>query len=94
MPNRFINPLLFLVATATHRELARQIQYLKAENEVLRARLPEHIRTTPAERAKLLKFGKPLGEAIKALITIVSPQTFARWMREEYKQLRPRPLRR
>ncbi len=51
MPTRFINPLLLLLVTANRGHLAKQIQYLKAENEVLRARLPKHIRTTPAERA-------------------------------------------
>ncbi len=74
--------------------MAKQIQYLKAENEVLRARLPEHIRTTPAERAKLLIFGKPLGASIKDVITIVHPRTFARWVAREAGLVQPRPLRR
>ncbi len=94
MPSRFINPLLLLLVTASRGHLAKQIQYLKAENEVLRARLPEHIRTTPAERAKLLKFGKPLGSAIQDLITIVHPRTFARWVARESGQIQPRSLRR
>jgi len=94
MPTRFINPLLLLLVTASRAHLAKQIQYLKAENEVLRARLPEHIRTSPAERAKLLKFGKPLGASIKDVITIVHPRTFARWVAKEAGQIQPRPLRR
>ncbi len=94
MPTRFINPLLLLLVTASRAHLAKQIQYLKAENEVLRARLPEHIRTTPAERAKLLKFGKPLGASIKEIISIVHPRTFARWVARESGRLQPRPLRR
>lgn len=89
-----LNPYLpvTLLTRATYVELTGQIQYLKTENEVLRARLPQHIRTTPAERTKLLKFGKVLRPAIKDLITIVSPQTFARWVREEAKYLMPRPI--
>jgi hypothetical protein len=94
MPTRFINPLLLLLVSASRGHLAKQIQYLKAENEVLRARLPEHIRTTPAERAKLLKFGKPLGSAIQDVISIVHPRTFARWVAKEAGQIQPRPLRR
>lgn len=35
-----------------------------------------------------------MGSAIKDLITIVSPQTFARWVREEAKHLKPKPVRR
>jgi hypothetical protein len=65
MPTRFTSPPLLLLVTASGGHLARQIQYFKAENEVLRARLPEHIRTTPAERAKPLKFVRPLGSAIQ-----------------------------
>ena len=72
-----------MLANATDRELARQIQYLKAENRILRAKLPQRITITAAERQRLLKYGKPLGQAIRALITIVSPCTFARWLSRE-----------
>jgi putative transposase len=81
MPNP-VQSLLILLAHATDRQLARQVQYLKNENRVLRARLPERIMTTPAERSRLLKYGRPLGPAINQLITIVVPGTFHRWVRE------------
>ena len=87
MPNP-VQRLLILLAQATDRELARQVQYLKNENRVLRARLPEHIMTTPAERARLLKYGRPVGPAINQLITIVVPGTFHRWVREAKGQKR------
>jgi putative transposase len=72
-----------MLANATDRELARQVQYLKAENRILRDKLPNRITVTAAERQRLLKHGKPLGQAIRALITIVSPRTFARWLNGE-----------
>lgn len=50
---------------------------------MLRTRLGKQIRLTPGERARLLKLGRPLGRAIRALITIVTPITFARWLRED-----------
>jgi putative transposase len=87
MPNP-VQRLLILLAHATDRELARQVQYLKNENRVLRARLPKHIMTTPAERARLLKYGRPVGLAINQLITIVVPGTFHRWVREAKGQKR------
>lgn len=71
------------LATATDWELARQIQYLKVENRILRDKLPKRITVTALERQRLLKFGKPLGAAIRALITIVSPCTFTRWLNGE-----------
>jgi putative transposase len=87
MPNA-VQSLLILLAHATDRELARQVQYLKNENRVLRARLPEKINTTPAERSRLLKYGRPVGAAINQLITIVVPSTFHRWVRESKGQKR------
>ena len=73
--------LMVLLARATDRELARQIQFLKAENVILRTRLPKRIITTSGERRRLVKLGKPLGPAIKNPITIVKSDTFARWVR-------------
>ncbi|QDU39645.1 Integrase core domain protein [Maioricimonas rarisocia] len=77
---RLIHRLLVLIATATDRELAQALQYLKVENRILRDRLPKAIRVTPAERRQLLRFGTPLGTAISDLITIVTPRTFRRWV--------------
>ena len=37
---RIIRPLLFLLARTIQMELVQQIQRLKAENEILRFRLP------------------------------------------------------
>jgi len=82
---RFFQPLLLLLAQATDKQLAGYLQYLKTENRILRSRLPKRITVTPAERTRLLKVGRPLGRAIKDLITIVSPRTFARWVSQEKK---------
>jgi len=76
------NSLLLVIAGATQRELARQIRYLKVENEVLRSKLPQRITVTPKERQRLLKFGTKLGKAIRSFVTIVAPSTFLRWIRE------------
>lgn len=76
---RLFHPLLKVLAYASHRELATQIQYLKAENEILRSKLPKQVHVTPAERARLVKLGLKVGSAIRELITIVSPRTFTRW---------------
>ena len=54
------------------------VEYPKAENRILRDRLPDKIAVTPREKRRLLKFGAPLGAAIRELITIVHPRTFFR----------------
>jgi putative transposase len=58
--------LMLLLAKATDRELARMVSYLKEENRILRARLPERINVTPKERQRLLRFGRKLGKACPA----------------------------
>lgn len=73
--NRLFHPLLALIASATDRDLARYIEYLKEENKILRARIPGQVHTKPEERRRLLKFGKAIGKAIEELITIVTPAT-------------------
>jgi putative transposase len=79
---RLFQSLFLLLATAAGNTLAKQVQFLKVENEILRSKLPRRIRVTPRERSRLLRFGQALGTVIRELITIVSPRTFARWNRE------------
>jgi len=66
------------------------VEYLKTENRILRNKLPKRVRVTPAERARLLKVGRSLGSAIRELITIVSPRTFARWASGESSKAKRR----
>ena len=81
---KLFHPLLAMLASSTDRELAKYVQFLKEENRILRARVPgKEIHTRSAERARLLKYGKALGRSIEELITIVSPSTFYRWVRED-----------
>jgi putative transposase len=74
---------LLMLASATDRELSKQVQFLKVENQILRGRLPKRITVTPLERRRLVKYGRPLGKAIKELITIVSPLAFMQWLGAE-----------
>jgi putative transposase len=69
---KMFRSLLVVLAHATDRQLAKYVQYLKAENQILRSKLPKRLLTTPAERKRLLRFGKPLGLALRELISIVS----------------------
>jgi putative transposase len=80
--------LLLVIAGSTQRELGRQVRYLKVENEILRSKLPARLVVTLKERQRLLKFGVKLGRAIRQLVTIVSPDTFLRWTREDKRAKR------
>lgn len=80
---KIFHPLLALIASATDNELAKYVEFLKEENKILRSRVKGQIHTKPDERERLIKFGKGLGRAIEELLTIVSPATFYRWLRDE-----------
>lgn len=82
--SQLFQPLLFLLARSTTDDLQKHVEFLKAENKMLRKRVPnKHIILSTDERAKLLKLGKELGPGIRHLITIVSYSTFRRWVRKE-----------
>lgn len=80
MKNLF-QPLLLLIAGATQNELARQVRYLKVENEILRSKLPARVTVTEKEKNRLAKFAAKLGSAINELVSIVHPDTIRRWIR-------------
>jgi putative transposase len=73
---------MLVIARSTEKELARQVSYLKAENQILRRRLPDKISLTEREKNRLVRFAKKLGSALNELATIVHPGTTRRWIRE------------
>ena len=56
---RIFQPLLFLLARCTRNELIRQIEWLKAENEMLRKRVDKkRIFLDQEEKSRLMKLGQ------------------------------------
>ena len=55
--------LMLVIAGSTSKELARQVSYLKAENQILRSRLPGRLILTHREKNRLARFSKNLGSA-------------------------------
>lgn len=86
---RLYHSLLLVLATATDRELARMVQFLRAENRILRGRLPERIDVTPEGRRRLVRLGRGLGAKPRELITVVSYRTFTRWLADDRKARPP-----
>lgn len=75
-----------MLACATKQELARQVSYLKAENQILRSKLPGRVLVTPAERRQLVKAARGLGKSIlKELVAIVQPATLLKWINGDEK---------
>ena len=75
--------LLMVVSGWVHRQQLIVIEYLQAENRLLKERLRgKRIRFTGAERALLARKAKAVGrKALLKLDSIVSPDTLMRWHR-------------
>jgi helix-turn-helix protein len=77
------SPLLFFLARCSRNELIRQIEFLKAENEMLRKPVPHRcIYLKDEERERLITLGQAIGDKVRHLITIVRPQTYCSWLRK------------
>src|SRR6202142_482371 len=89
--------MIFLVASWLARQQGEAIEYLRAENRVLRGRLgPKRLRFTDAERRLLAERGRPLGRKRLAGVALLgTPRTILRWYREKvaakYDGSRARP---
>ena len=69
-------PLVFLLARSTHAMLSRQVEFLKAEIEMLRRRVPKKkIHLHPDETERLVKLGQAVGPGVRHLITVVNYST-------------------
>ena len=71
-----------MLAQCTRNQLIRQIEFLKAENEILRKCVPtDFVYMRPEE--PLLELGKAIGPAVRHIITVVSYNAYLRWVRAE-----------
>ncbi len=73
-----VHPFLTLLASSSRQDLAVQNRLLRADNKILRSKLPKRIEFTDQDRKTIVKHGMPLGGAIKGLLSIVSCSTFRR----------------
>ncbi|MCK5591044.1 MAG: helix-turn-helix domain-containing protein, partial [Candidatus Pacebacteria bacterium] len=84
--------IISILGKFVHSDIIRQIEYLKVENTILRSKLGKRINTTEGEKRKLIKYGKPLRNSLKELISIVSYSTFRRWIKilENHTENKPK----
>lgn len=86
-----LHPLLTLLASLPRQDLARQVTYLRAENRILRSKLPDRLKLSNQERRVLVRHGKGLGAKIKDVLSIVSYSTFRKWVRRMEDEPTKRP---
>jgi len=70
------NELLAWVAGKIDQELQAKLQYVVAENRILRSQMSGQLRLTGPQRLTLPTLGIKLGgEALESLASIVTPET-------------------
>jgi transposase InsO family protein len=65
-----------------NEQLAREVDYLRTENQVLRSQLKEtgrRLKFTDEQRRQLVIKAKALGKRLFEIVTIVRPETILRW---------------
>src|SRR6266849_2565197 len=82
-----VHPLQVLLVTLAgwvNRHQQHVIEYLMAENRVLKAQLTgRRLRLTDDERRRLAAKGRPLGRRLlRQVATLVTPDTILRWHRQ------------
>ena len=76
-----MSSLLRQLAMSSRDEVMAALQYLVAENEVLRSKAPEKLSTTVSERYVLQRFARKLPRKLDDMINIARPNTVRYWNR-------------
>jgi transposase InsO family protein len=75
--------LLAYVTGLVNQEVLLQVEYLAAENRILRAHAPARLRLSDAERATLGEIGKRLGrKGLGKVAQVARPETILGWWRK------------
>jgi putative transposase len=75
--------LLAYVTGLVNQELLLQVEYLAAENRILRAHAPARLRLSDAERSTLAEIGKRLGrKGLAKVAQVAKPETILGWFRK------------
>src|SRR5918993_2459000 len=75
--------LLAYVTGLVNQELLLQVEYLVAENRILRAHAPARLRLFNEERSTLAEIGKRLGrKGLMKVALVAKPETILGWFRK------------
>lgn len=75
--------LLAYISGSVDEQLLLRIEYLVAENRILRDQIKGRVRLSDAERATLAEIGQRLGKhALEEIVNIVKPDTILGWQRK------------
>ena len=90
---RLLEPLWLIFLSLTNKRAAEIIECQREQLLIYRSKQTKRMTLSAREKNRLMKYGAKLGPAIKHVITIVSPRTFSRWMRDASKPAGTTPTR-
>lgn len=78
---RSATPLITTIQKLFSKDLAKENDFLRQENKILRSKLGKRVPLTEADRRMLVRYGLPIKERLAAVISIVQPETLLSWHR-------------
>jgi len=74
-------PLITTIQKLFSEDLAKENDFLRQENKILRSKLGKRVPLTEADCRLLVRYGLPIKQRLADVISIVSPETLLAWHR-------------
>ena len=84
MASRFCRsaaPLITRIQKLFSEDLAKENDFLRQKNRILRHKLGQRVPLTETERRTLVRYGMPIKDRLREIISIVCPETLLAWNR-------------
>jgi putative transposase len=79
-------PLITTIQKLFSEDLAKENDFLRQENKILRSKLGRRVPLTEADRRILVRYGLTIKERLAEVLTIVRPETLLAWNRRMKRQ--------
>ena len=86
MINKLWKQFLLIILSYIAKEAGEIIDFLQAENRILRGKINSQIKLTDYDRKILVKHGMPITDCLHEFISIVKPETLLKWNRQRKKE--------
>src|SRR6266446_1323749 len=83
---RSATPLITTIQKLFSEDLAKENDFLRQENKILRSKLGRRVPLTEADRRTLVRYRLSIRERLAEVMTIVRPETLLAWNRRMKRQ--------
>jgi len=74
-------PLIAKIQNLFSQDLARENDFLRQENRILLSKLGQRVTLTESDRRTLVRYGLPIKDRLREVLSIVRPETLQAWNR-------------